>query len=346
MGKTPYLLALFLLLSGCGGPSDTLHHRQILAFGTIIDISIDHPDSQLVDRAFNRLESDFQTMHRIWHPWEPGPLSRTNQLLQMGSWFSAAPTVLSLLVRSRQLSLQSRGYFNPAIGKLVRLWGFHRQDPTNSHSIDKNILKQLQSSIPNMGHIEVDGIRLRGHHPDIQIDFGGIGKGYGIDRAIDTLRTMRIENAIINAGGDLRAIGRHGNRPWKIGIQHPRKTAVLASIETLDDESVFTSGDYQRYYTQDGQRRQHIIDPFTGFPVTHTMAVTVIHENATVADVAATALMVAGPEHWYEIAQALGVKYVLLMARDGTLHMNPAMQKKIMLSGQDQLNIKISRPLK
>jgi len=134
--------------------------------------------------------------------------------------------------------------------------------------------------------------------------------------------------------------------PWTVGIQHPRKEKILASIETLNDESIFTSGDYQRYYMDNGQRRHHILDPFTGKSVNHTMATTVIHDNATVADAAATAIMAAGPEHWHEVARALNIHYVLLLASDGTLYMNPAMHERLELSGHEPYKIVLGPSLK
>jgi len=337
---------LIVLLLGCGQRTDNVHHKTILAFGTIIEVTIRHPDSKLVKAAFGRLEADFKTMHRLWHPWEPGPLSRTNQLLQTGEWFSVAPSVLPLISRSRELAIQSGHYFNPAIGKLIHIWGFHRNDPTVKQDIDQNELDRLQNNIPRMDQVEINGIKMRGHHPDLQIDVGGIAKGYGIDQAISMLKSMGIQHAIINAGGDLRAIGRHADRPWTVGIQHPRKEKILASIETLNDESIFTSGDYQRYYMDNGQRRHHILDPFTGKSVNHTMATTVIHDNATVADAAATAIMAAGPEHWHEVARALNIHYVLLLASDGTLYMNPAMHERLELSGHEPYKIVLGPSLK
>ena len=342
--KVLLIPALLALLGACTANTNNSHQRSILAFGTVIDVTIVHPDQTLVTQAFQQLQTDFQTMHRLWHPWNPGPLQRTNQLLQTGAWFSAAPSLYPLLIRARELAIQSEHFFNPAIGKLVKLWGFHRDNPSGGIDIDPQELKRLQANIPTMQDIELDGIRMRGLNPDIQLDVGGIAKGYGIDRAIDSLQRMGIDNAIINAGGDLRAIGKHGQRPWKVGIQHPRANTVLASLETLTDESVFTSGDYQRFYTQAGQRYQHIIDPFTGVPVTKTVAVTVIHANATLADAAATALMVAGPENWQRIAQQLGIRYVMLLASDGTLHLSPSMQKRLTLNDALPYNLSISTP--
>jgi thiamine biosynthesis lipoprotein len=170
---------------------------------------------------------------------------------------------------------------------------------------------------------------LRSHNPEVTLDLGAFAKGYGIDLGIQQLREMGITNAIINAGGDLRAIGQHGDRPWKIGIRHPRKQGVLASIELQGDESIFTSGDYERKFEHQGKRYHHIIDPRTGYPAQASSSVTVIHTDAATADAATTALFIAGPKKWHEIARAMGIKYVLLIDREGNAHMNPAMQQRI-----------------
>jgi thiamine biosynthesis lipoprotein len=324
------VVILPLLIWGCSPQSTSFtRHQQILTFGTIINITIRHEDNELINQAFKRLETDFQTMHEVWHPWEPSALTRTNQLLQTGHWFTASTSVLPLIQRARELAIQSDHFFNPAIGKLVQQWGFHRHDADQPFTPDMASISELQSNIPNMEDIEFDGISMRGRNPNIQFDPGGIAKGYGIDQAINTLQLMGIRHAIINAGGDLRAIGQHEERPWQIGIQHPRKTTILASIKTLSDESIFTSGDYQRFYMQDNKRRHHIIDPRTGEPVSHTIAVTVIHPDATTADAAATALLAAGKNNMSKVARAMGIHYVLLMTSEGDLFMNQAMQQRL-----------------
>lgn len=335
-----FAVLIITLIWGCTQPAkDHVRHHEILAFGTIINVTIRHHDDQLVDQAFKRLETDFLTMHRVWHPWEPGPLTRTNQLLQTGEWFTASTSILPLLKLSKTLSLQSFHFFNPAIGKLVGLWGFHRNNPDQPFAPDMQKIRLIQADIPNMDDVEIDGIRLRGHNPHLQLDLGGIAKGFGIDQAFETLQSLDIKHAIINAGGDLRAVGQHQDRPWTIGIQHPRQSTVLASIETLRDESIFTSGDYQRYYMQDSQRRHHIIDPRTGEPVSHTIAVTVIHPQAVVADAAATALLAGGKENMARIARSMGVEHVMLMSSDGEISLTEKMQQRLRLN--EQLKLKL-----
>ena len=154
-----------------------------------------------------------------------------------------------------------------------------------------------------------------------------------------------IHNAIINTGGDLSVSGTHGNRPWRIGIRHPRKEAAIAWLEASDNESVFTSGDYERYYMHKGKRYHHILDPRTGYPAQGSSSVTVIHDNAAEADAAATALFVAGPQYWHSIALSMGIRYVMLIDTEGTIHMNPAMVERIHFINDATPSILLSQPL-
>lgn len=330
---------LFLLLAGCG--REQIHQQTLFAFGTTIDVSIIDADHKRAQDAFRQLDEDFQKMHEIWHPWRDNALKRTNQLLQTGNWFTASTSLLPLLQKSRQLAIQSNHYFNPAIGKLVAAWGFHRNDPQQPFEPDMAFIKRLQQDIPTMQDIEHDGIRMRGTHPDIQFDSGGIAKGYAIDLAMQTLHALGIHNALINAGGDLTAMGTKGKRAWTIGIQHPRKPDPMASLQSQGQESIFTSGDYQRFYTAQNRRIQHILDPITGTPVAHTVAVTVVHPDPSTADAAATALLAAGKTHWRQIAHNMGVSQALLYTADKELLISRTLYKRLDMLDTRNLSIQV-----
>lgn len=339
---------LFILLSSCNNPPEankqTFQH-SIFSFGTIIDITINGVDEITAEKAFDQLEADFRYMHVTWHPQLRNAIARNNQLIATGEWFSDAPSVRPLIELGRQLSVASDNLFNPAIGKLVQLWGFNTSDHETEIPPDDREIKKLVRSNPSIQDLEIDGIRIRSKNPDVSLNFGALAKGYGIRKEMQMLSAMGIENAIINAGGDLEAIGRHNNRPWRIGIIHPRKKeTVLAYLDIEGHESVFTSGDYERYFIYEGKRYHHIIDPRTGYPATGVQSVTVIHPDAALADAAATAIFVAGIQDWHRIARSMGVSYVLLIDENNTAHMNPKMQKRIHFQ-QPPDTIQISQPL-
>jgi thiamine biosynthesis lipoprotein len=159
------------------------------------------------------------------------------------------------------------------------------------------------------------------------------------------LQEAGIQHAVVNAGGDLRAIGQHGSRPWRVGIRHPRQEGILASVETSPDESIFTSGDYERYFDWQGKRYGHIIDPRTGYPAEGLSSVTVFADQADLADAAATALFVAGPKDWLPVARAMGVKGVMLVDEQGTVQITPGIRNRIHFDTDPPPQVIVSEPL-
>jgi thiamine biosynthesis lipoprotein len=142
---------------------------------------------------------------------------------------------------------------------------------------------------------------------------------------------MGITDALVNAGGDLRAIGSHGDRPWRIAIRDPRG-GVVGSLETGADEAIFTSGNYERFREDSEKRYPHILDPRNGWPVTELSSVTVIAGEGLLADAAATALIVAGPDEWKETARAMGLEQVLVVDANGKVFMTPRMAERVRLN--------------
>jgi thiamine biosynthesis lipoprotein len=295
----------------------------------------------LITAAVNK---DLNRVHGFWHPWEPGPLGRINSLLPTGGWFTLPPSTLPLFDGSYALSAQSHFLFNPAIGGLIRLWGFDDAIRPNQKPPPAEEIKALVKANPRLGDVEIKGLRMRSNNPAVLLDFGAFAKGLAVDLAIARLRELGVQHALVNAGGDLRAIGRHGQRPWKIGIKHPRANGVLAFIETQADESIFTSGDYERYFMHNKIRYHHIIDPRNGYPAQESMSVTVVHAQASVADAAATALFIAGPSQWRSIAKDMGVTMVMLIGRDNKIYLSDALHKRITFSANNPYEIIIGGP--
>lgn len=339
------ILAVAAIASAYQQEKGAEHHDSFLVFGTIINVTLLGIDDKTAEKSFRRIREDLKVMHRVWHVWEPGPLMRMNQLLTYTTEFSAAPSVLELVEVAKTLAIKSQHLFNPAIGKLIALWGFHSNEQPGIPPSDQEIQKLLKLN-PTMENIKIRGIRMSNNNPAVKIDLGGVAKGFAIDRLLSYLKQQGIHNALIDTGGDLKVIGKHNDRPWKIAIRDPRfssnynnKNAVapsekiVASLELNDNEAAFTSGDYERYFKNKNKDKHfhHIIDPRTGYPAVGTQSVTVLHQNAATADAAATALFIAGPSQWVKIAKAMNIKYVLLIDDKGELHLSSAMNERIKL---------------
>jgi thiamine biosynthesis lipoprotein len=325
-----WLPAALLALAGCG-PAPEAYTERFLAMGTWVEVSLYGVEADEAQALVDDLEADFAYAAQAWRAWGPNVLGRVNAQLPLGERLSTAPPMAEMIAESKRLALVSEELFNPAIGQLVALWGFQSELPPEGPPPSVDEIEALVFSAPSMREVEIDGVLLRGENPVLRIDLGGFAKGYAVDLAIERLRERGAANAIVNAGGDLRAIGRHGERPWRIGIRHPRADGVIAALEIEGDEGVFTSGDYERYYEWAGQRYHHILDPRTGYPASGTVSVTVIHARGAVADAAATALFVAGAEDWPRIARSLGVEQVLRVGADGVIEATPAMAARIEL---------------
>ena len=336
------VLLLGIALGGCSRQAEPVYHEQFLAFGTLMDMTFYGVDQAYAEQVSDEIQQMFLRWHSEWHAWEPGLLTRTNEQLAGGQTFTLDPALLPLIFEANRLSTLSDGLFNPVIGRLIALWGFQGNPlPQGMQPEPQEIAKWLIQT-PTVDDISINGTQISSSNPIVAYDLGGFAKGYAIDRVIEHLRSRSIDNAIINAGGDLRAIGTRGERPWHIGIRHPRTDGIMASIKTTGDTSIFTSGDYERLFEVDGVRYHHILDPRTGYPATGSSAVTVVHDNAVVADAAATALFVAGPDEWESIAKRMGIKRVMLVDRQGVIYMTPAMQEIISLAADITADIRIS----
>jgi len=323
-------LCCSLFLSACDNDSRA-RQAKFYAFGTEIDVSLYHVDSSTADSTVALLEASFDQSNNLWHAWHPSILSDINLAIHDGKNIAIDDDVAQLIKLAQSLATQSQQLFNPAAGELFELWGFHQDDWFESHPPPQQtgIDRWLAADV-SMDDIQISDGQLSSTNPNVKLGFGGFAKGFAVDAAINTLQQQGIQNAIINIGGDLRAIGSHGDRPWVIGIRHPRRDGMLASIALKGDESVFTSGDYERFFEFEGKRYSHIIDPRTGFPADQAQSATVLHSNASIADAAATALFVAG-DNWPTIAALMGLEYVMLVRADGKIEMSPLMASRARL---------------
>jgi FAD:protein FMN transferase len=150
----------------------------------------------------------------------------------------------------------------------------------------------------------------------MEVDFGGIGKEYAADRAATTAGALGIRHGMVNLGGDLRVIGPHpGDRPWTIGITHPRDPARTIAHLQLRDGGLATSGDYERFFVRDGRRYCHILNPRTGWPVDGPQSVSIVAPLCTVAGSCSTIAML-NEDGAAEYLRGQELPY-LLVDRDG-----------------------------
>jgi thiamine biosynthesis lipoprotein len=310
-------------------------------FGTLAQITVLDDDPGRAQRAATGVFREFDRMHRDLHAWQPGELVALNEAIARGDKEIATTAEIAMLIEdARRLSERSAGLFNPAIGKLVALWSFHRDQPGGPLPDGDEIARVVRTH-PRMADLAVHGTTVSSSNAAVRLDFGGYAKGYALDRAGAILRDGGVANALVDVGGNILALGRHGDTPWRIGLEDPGRApgepGLLGTIELADGEAIGTSGDYRRYYIVGGKRYSHVIDPRSGYPATGVRSVTVVAPPGpgagALSDAASKPLFIAGASGWREAAEKLGITQALLVDDNGRLHVTPELARR--LQGRD-----------
>jgi thiamine biosynthesis lipoprotein len=318
ISKSRHILSAFLclLLLSCGGPQTqqlagatmgTSYHLTWTERGNV-------PDPELV---FKGVEDILERINASMSTYRPdSEISRFNQLA-VGQWFEVSEDFYLVWVMSESVSSLSGGAYDVTVAPLVNLWGFGPDGVTDmpeQAAIEAALLSVGQSHI----EIDVPHRALRKLAP-VQLDFSSIAKGYAVDVVALWLEQQGIADYMVEIGGEIRVAGMSPrSSPWRIAVEKPDPMvrAVTVTLE-ISNLSVATSGDYRNYFEHEGVRYSHSIDPRTGWPVQHDLvSVTVVHENAALADAWATALTVMGTEAALRTALSERLA-VYLISRDG-----------------------------
>ena len=336
------IVAIGLVACGPDSRDGDFVETRLFAMGTWVDIVVGARGEPSDSDALTELESMLRRYETDYYAWADGELGRLNAHLREGRSAQVSAAMAELLGRAQDISLRSGGRFDPAVGGLVELWGFHSSLANPAQPSDEAIAHWREAR-PSIGQITLDGTSVNPDQPHLMLDLGGIAKGEIVDRLLTALRERGYSDVLVNAGGDLRAHGMRGGRSWRVGVQAPRGEGLLGTLSLASGEAVFTSGDYERFFDAQGQRMHHILDPTSGFPAAHTQAVTVIATQGALADAAATAIFVAGPAAWREVAAALDVDAVLRVDASGAIEMTDAMRARISFSDDVEPGLIVGR---
>lgn len=329
-----YLASALLVLSwpASYAGNEAIHRIPGHVFGTEVEVAIYGEPEARANLLGASVLNEFDRLHHKFHAWQPSALTSLNEAIARGESFQADAEMVSLLQSATQLAERSDNLFNPAIGHLIRLWGFQSSDIT-VHAPAPAEIRQWVDANPRMSDLRYDGTRISSRNKAVMLDLGGYAKGYALDQAARILRDAHVKAALVNIGGNVLAIGRPGDRPWKVGIQNPRGEGTVAAVDLHDNEAMGTSGDYQRYFMKNGKRHPHIIDARTGQTIDLVASVTIITSGGTDpglrSDGNSKPLFLAGPLQWRAMAQRLGLNEVMLIDANRNVEMTPAMRDRI-----------------
>ncbi len=327
--KLLILATLALLLAACGRPAP--HGQESYVFGTRVEVLVWGEPEDKARAAVAAVLREFDRLHRDYHAWQPSGMTALNEAIAAGRPHDVSPEFAGFIRDAQAAAARGEHLFDPGIGRLIELWGFH-DDSFKPRLPDAARLDELIEARPSIANLSLDGNTVQSDNKAVALDFGGYLKGVALDRAAAALKASGIANALINIGGNVLALGAKGDTPWRVGIQHPRQGAPLATLALRDGEAIGTSGDYQRYFELDGKRYCHLIDPRTGRPSAATEAVTVLIPPGPQAgmwsDVASKPLFIAGPD-WRRLADKLGTRQVLRVDDTGRIEVTAAFRQRL-----------------
>jgi thiamine biosynthesis lipoprotein len=266
-----YLLPLLFSLTGCN-ISATWQKTTLLYFDTLCEVNLFCPPSAF-KAALKETKNIFSLIEGNFSP---------------GVQDYSSSMTLDLFKTAAEVNRSSSGSFDITVAPLSQLWGFK----SGKHRVpsSEEILSVLKRTGMKKVRINKGTLMLTA---GMELDWGGIAKGYGVDLAAQKLKDMGISKGFINAGGDLCCWGKNPEgKPWQVGIKHPRGAGFVEIIH-LSDKSAATTGDYQRYFIKKGIRYHHVFDPYTGYPSQGKQSVTVIGPETCLCDALSTALFVS-----------------------------------------------------
>jgi thiamine biosynthesis lipoprotein len=337
------LLCLILLLtSGCtggkapGGPSPNRYQAEFLSLFDTVTVIVGYSDSEESFRALaektRSLLEEYHKLYDIYNTYEG-----INNIKTINDNAGVAPVevdrrIIDLLKLAKQQYSATGGAINVAFGAVLRLWHDYRtaglDDPESARLPPMELLEQA-SRHTNIEDMIIDEAASTVYlkDPAMSLDVGAVAKGYATEQVAAQLEAQGITSLLLSVGGNVRAIGEKpapdsaGDRRWVIGIQNPDKSSPQSELMQvqISDLAVVSSGSYERYYTVDGVRYSHIIDPETLMPAAYYSDVTIIAPDSGLCDVLSTAAFVKPLEESRRLIEALDGVEALWVLPDGSI---------------------------
>ena len=307
--------AAMAILSSCSMPGSKIqeYSETRLLMGTTVSVTFFDTDqehaSRAMDHAFAAMEAVGVDMDKHTNDSE---LSRLNRLGSM----DVSPELLLNIKKALYYSNISDGAFDITIEPVLRMWD--RVKETQKMPTPEEINDSLQHVGWWKVNISENTVTLQ---DGMAIDLGGIAKGYAVDKGIESLQKDGINDAIINAGGNMRTMGSKLGEPWTIALQNPRNSSDYITLIEVYNASISTSGDYERYFFLNQTKVIHIADPRTGMSAQGVISVTIVTSRGSLdSDALSTAVFVLGEEKGMQLIDSLDDVSGLIITQDREIH--------------------------
>lgn len=323
------LCILSLLVMSCQEVPHLVKRSQML-MGTVVFVTAVGTDESTAHQAAKAGLEEIRRLEEMLSTWIPtSELSQVNDAAGREA-FQVSQETFEVLERSLDMGKLTNGGFNIAVGPAVKEWNASGEGQVPP----REDLEALRPQI-DLSQIQLDKKKRTVWlpRPGMQIDVGGIGKGYAADLAVRVMQGSGATGGVVALSGDIKTFGRMpDDQRFVFGIQHPRKEQgeILGRIE-LENEAVSTAGDYQRYFMKDGIRYHHILDPATLQPARECQSVTIIAKEGVLADGLDTGIFVMGPEKGMTLIESLPDVEGIIVGQDGKILVSSGLVSRFIL---------------
>ena len=291
--------------------------------GTEVSVRLWHGDSDAANTVIEAVFAEAERINQLMSTYiETSRISEINRSAATRP-VVAGEELFQLVQRSLDISVLTRGAFDITYDSVGQHYDFRNRKRPDTDTVE--------TELPRIDyrHVELDQAAgtIRFLKSGVRINLGGIAKGYVVERGVDILRSHGIENGIVTAGGDSRLLGDRRGRPWMIGIRDPRKDGEVAISVPLENEAISTSGDYERYFEEDGVRYHHIISPSTGSPASGVHSATVFGPDAVITDALSTSVFVLGVDAGLRLIACLPDYESIVIDADGQIYYSSGLQE-------------------
>ena len=290
--------------------------REEAIMGTAISVELWADHRAVGDEAITAVMDEMHRIDRAMSPHkEDSELSRINRDAAAGP-VPVSAEMARLIVRAAEFSALSGGAFDITYAAVGQLYDYR-----NKVRPSDDELARARAAV-GWRHLILDSQArtVRFAKPGMRIDLGGFAKGHAIDNAAAILRRRGIAHAMVSAGGDSRVIGDRRGRPWTIGVRDPRRPGQVAAMLPLEDVSISTSGDYERYFDADGTRFHHLIDPATGKSPSEIQSVTILADDGLTCEALSKIVFVLGVERGLALVETQSGVDAVVVDAAGALH--------------------------
>jgi thiamine biosynthesis lipoprotein len=313
---------VFSSQAGQPQPGGAWYQREESIMGTRIAVELWATDPGLAQRGIDAVMADMHRTDRLMSTYKP-----ESQLSQVNAQAFDRPVqvdadIIDVVEKSLEYSRLSDGIFDITYASVGYLYDYRAQ----LHPTDEQIAAARQAIDYRQLQVDREARTIRFLRPGMRIDLGGFAKGWAVDRGVEILRGLGIEHAMVNAGGDTRLLGDRRGKPWIVGIRDPRRDGAVVTRIPLADEAISTSGDYERYFEQDGIRHHHILAPGTGKSPSDLRSVTVIGPNATRTDGLTKPIFILGVERGMEYVRRAGDVEAVIVDNQGRVYYSPGLE--------------------